>query len=78
MREIFSTCKSLTSIDVSKFDTRNVEDMYDMFGYCHSLTSIDISNFVTTKVRDFQGMFFSCFKLKDCKYPISTLPKQQL
>ena len=44
MHSMFYGCKSLTSIDVTKFNTEKVEIMCSMFSYCESLTSIYVSN----------------------------------
>ena len=42
---MFRKCKSLTSIDVSSFDTSKVTKFEHIFLYCSSLTSLDLSNF---------------------------------
>ena len=44
---MFSDCKSLTSIDLSKINTQNVQNMNGMFNGCKSLISIDLSKFNT-------------------------------
>ena len=51
-----SHCKSLTSLDVSKFDTQKVENMFDMFSYCYELITVNVSNFKTSKVKKIQGI----------------------
>ncbi|MBL6516853.1 BspA family leucine-rich repeat surface protein, partial [Leyella stercorea] len=51
---------SLTSLNVSKFDTRNVTDMAYMFGSCTILTSPDVSNFNTANVINMSFMFSGC------------------
>ena len=60
---MFKYCSSLTSLDVSKFDTQNVINMGSMFTGCSSLTSLDVSNFDTQKVTDMSQMFFECSSL---------------
>lgn len=45
MSAMFNGCSSLTSLDLSHFDTRNVEYMNYMFENCTSLQSLDVSNF---------------------------------
>ena len=60
MPQMFSRCSSLTSIDLSGFDTSNTTNMQDMFNGCSSLTSIDLSGFDTSKVRYIGGMFVGC------------------
>ena len=56
---MFSYCGSLTSLDVSKFDTSNVRNMSTMFQSCNSLTSLDLSSFNTSEVTDMSSMFYS-------------------
>ena len=63
MKKMFSGCSSLTSLDLSHFDTQNVEVMIEMFKNCESLTSLDISNFQTQNVENMKGMFAGCKKL---------------
>ena len=63
MTGMFSLCKSLTSLDLTKFDTSNVTEMDSMFCYCSSLTELDLSTFDTSKVTDMFQMFDSCNKL---------------
>ena len=47
---MFSYCKSLSSIDISNFNTQNVTNMEYMFYECNSLSSIDLSNFNTKNI----------------------------
>ena len=63
MGNMFSNCRALTSLDLSKFDTSNVTDMSSMFSGCNKLTSLDLSNFNTSKVTDMSSMFSGCNKL---------------
>ena len=63
MKKMFSGCSSLTSLDLSHFDTRNVEIMIEMFRNCESLTSLDLSNFETQNCESMRGMFSGCKKL---------------
>ena len=58
MSGMFEYDESLTSIDLSKFNTTNVEDMGCMFRRC-SIKSVDVSNFNTSNVTDMNGMFSS-------------------
>jgi len=60
---MFYNCSSLTSLDLSNFDTGNVTNMKYMFLGCKSLTSLDLSNFDTSNVTDMSGMFQSCSSL---------------
>ena len=60
---MFCDCNSLTSLDVSNFNTDNVTRMDYMFYGCKSLTSLDVSNFNTSKVTTMESMFYSCNNL---------------
>ncbi len=57
MRSMFYYCSSLTTLDVSGFDTRNVTSMGYMFAGCVSLTTLDVTGFDTQNVTDMQHMF---------------------
>ena len=63
MRYMFYNCSSLTSLDLSNFDTSNVTDMNSMFSNCNNLTSLDLSNFHTSNVTDMDTMFSWCSSL---------------
>lgn len=57
---MFMGCDSLTTLDLSSFDTAMVEDMTDMFWGCDYLTSLNLSDrFVTTNA-DTSDMFDYC------------------
>lgn len=49
MTAMFKNCLSLTTIDLSGFDTKNVEYMGDLFSGCINLTTIFASDKWTTK-----------------------------
>ena len=57
---MFYGCLNLASIDVSNFNTKNVETMDYLFRNCSKLTSLDISNFNTTKVKTMNFIFAFC------------------
>ena len=61
---MFRECSSLKSIDLSSFNTTNVNDMSGMFRECSSLKSIDLSSFNTTNVNNMSYMFYECSSLK--------------
>ena len=61
---MFSECGSITSLDLSNFDTRNVIDMGAMFIHCSGLTSLDLSGWDTSNVTDMDSMFFDCLYLE--------------
>ena len=63
MSSMFYNCKSLTSLDLSNFDTSQVTNMSYMFYTCKSLTSLDLSNFDTSQVTDMKSMFYICKSL---------------
>ena len=55
--EMFYSCSSITSLDVSNFNTSNVTNMRYMFNSCSHLESLDVSNFDTSNVVTMEGMF---------------------
>ncbi|MBQ8196205.1 MAG: BspA family leucine-rich repeat surface protein, partial [Oscillospiraceae bacterium] len=59
----FYGCSSLTSLDLSSFDTSKVTNMNNMFYNCSSLTSLDLSSFDTSMVTDMGAMFNGCSSL---------------
>ena len=63
MDQMFRSCSSLTSLDLSSFDASQVTNMSEMFFGCRSLTSLNLSNFDTSKVTNMWYMFSSCSKL---------------
>jgi surface protein len=60
---MFYNCSSLTSLDVSGFDTSSVTNMVYMFYNCSSLTSLDVSGFDTSSVTNMSFMFYNCSSL---------------
>ena len=60
---MFYYCSSLTSLDLSNWDTSKVTKMSWMFYYCSSLTTLDVSYFDTSNVTDMDYMFRRCSKL---------------
>ena len=63
MSAMFLGCSSLTSLDLSSFDTSEVTDFGYFFYGCNSLTSLNINNFKTSKVKSMLGMFYECTSL---------------
>ena len=61
---MFYWCSSLKSIDLSSFNTSNVNNMSYMFSWCESLKSIDLSSFNTSNVNNMSYMFYWCRSLK--------------
>ena len=54
---MFSGCDDIIEMDLSHFDTSNVENMVYMFRGCSSLTSLDLSNFNTSSVKRMNNIF---------------------
>lgn len=63
MGSMFQDCYNLKSLDLTKFDTKNVSSMYFMFYNCPNLTSLDLTNFNTKNVKNMNGMFGDCTHL---------------
>ena len=60
MDGMFQNCKSLTTLDLSRFDTKNVTDMRGMFYACSALTTLDLSRFDTKNVTNISHIFHGC------------------
>ena len=63
MNRLFAYCSSLTSLDVTHFNTAKVTNMNSMFECCSSLTSLDVTYFNTANVTGMNNMFYSCSAL---------------
>lgn len=63
MSEMFMGCSSLTSLEISKFKTENVNDLSSMFNGCSSLSYLNLSSFNTEKCTKFTNIFEGCEKL---------------
>ena len=63
MSSMFTSCNSLTSLNVSSFNTSSVTSMSSMFYHMFDLTSLDVSNFDTSSVTFMSSMFVSCRSL---------------
>ena len=61
---MFYGCKSLTNLNLSNFNTQNVNNMECMFSYCKSLNNLNLSNFNTQNITNMAGMFWGCESLK--------------
>ena len=61
---MFSGCSSLSSLDLSSFDTSKVTSMYSMFSGCSSLASLDLSGLDTSHATDMSGVFDGCSSLR--------------
>ncbi len=63
MYQMFSSCHSLTNLNLSNFNTSNVTNMQDVFYNCTSLISLNLSNFNTANVTNMSSMFEGCSSL---------------
>jgi len=64
--KMFSGCSSLTSIDLSRFITRNIKNYEDIFYNCKKLSYIDISSF------EHNNLPSSNLSIFDDNYPFNT------
>ena len=55
---MFYGCKSLTNINLSNFNTKNVQDMKGMFYGCKSLTNINSND--TKLLEQFKQVHQNC------------------
>ena len=60
---MFDDCRTITEIDLSNFDTSEVNDMSYMFFYCTKLKKLNLSNINTKKVKNMYSMFYYCLNL---------------
>ena len=66
MKYMFYGCSSLRELNISNFNTNNVDNMSYMFFRCSSLEELDLSNFNFNNVYDVDYMFYGCSdKLKN-------------
>ena len=56
-RYMFYGMRSLTTLNLSNFDTSKVTDMSYMFSYMSNLITLDLSNFDTSQVTNMEVMF---------------------
>ena len=62
---MFYDCNKLTSINLSNFNTENVNNMSYMFSNCTSLKKLNLSNFNTKNVTNMDSMFSNCYSLEE-------------
>lgn len=60
---LFNGCVSLTSVNLSGWNTSNVTNMSTMFNGCSSLTSVNLAGWNTSKVAKMNEMFCRCSAL---------------
>ena len=66
--QMFCECRSLTSLDLTGFDTSCAQSMSEVFFGCTSLRSLDLSGFDTSHVQNMSGMFFGCTSLRSLNF----------
>ena len=64
---MFNDWKDLIEVDLTEFDSSNINDMSFMFSGCENLKKVDISNLNTENVKDMNAMFNGCFSLTSLK-----------
>ena len=60
---MFFQCKSLTSLDLSSFNTDKANNLESMFYDCNELAYLNINNFNTSNTVNMKNMFYNCRKL---------------
>ena len=60
---MFSGCENLKYLDISNFNTKNVEFMDGMFKNCKSLKSLNLNNFDISNVYNLYAVFYNCQNL---------------
>lgn len=66
-RNMFFNCTSLTSLDLSSFDTSDITIADSLFCGCISLETLDLSNFDMSKATNYADMFRDCDNLTHIK-----------
>ena len=62
---MFQECNNLEFLDLSNFNTSNINDMSFMFSKCHKLKEIKgINNFNSSNVTNMSKMFKGCNELE--------------
>ena len=64
---MFYGCSSLTSLDVSGWDTSAVTNFFSMFRDCSKLQALDCSNWDVSAANNIESFFRSCKALKELK-----------
>ena len=65
MSNMFSNCRSLTSLNLSMFNSASLLKTNNMFSYCYGLQSVTFgSNFAVTNLSSATKMFYNCTSLK--------------
>ena len=75
---IFENCDKLTSLDLSIFNTENVDNFNNIFYNCKQLVSVNLSNWNTTKGKYYIAMFTFCESLTSIVFPALILKMQNI
>ena len=59
----FYNCSSLTSLDLSLLNVRDLKDISDLVAGCSSLKTINLNNFPTDQVTSMSAIFYDCYSL---------------
>ena len=70
-RNMFRNCQTIRSIDLSSFDSSEVEDMSRMFFKCIYLEELKLSNLDTKNVSNMEAMFQKCKSIEKIEFPQS-------
>ena len=65
IRGLFAKCQKLKYLDLTNFNTKEVQDMSYMFDNCINLEEIKMNPFTSSKVTNMGHMFNKCFLLKN-------------
>ena len=64
MSYLFYECNALTQLDLSNWDTGNIQYMIATFDGCNNLTGLNCSTWNTSKVTNMQLAFYNCNSLE--------------
>jgi len=68
MKEMFTGCSNLLSLDVSNYDTSKVTNMSNLFDRCTKLTTLDLRSWDLSKISYEIPTFKECHALVDLKF----------
>ena len=63
MKQMFSSCTSLTDLDLSTWDTSKVTTLEETFNSCTALTHLNVSTWNTSSVTSMRKTFVNCSSL---------------
>ena len=64
MTGMFQNCHSITSLNLTGFNSINVKNIDYMFSECYNLEHLNLQNFNTLKCNSFNDTFYNCKKLE--------------